>query len=232
VVARKVISALQARFAEWKKTLKIKQVSEPKRLAKPLTIYKPAESEQLHIFVGHLGIRRDDRDFYALELLECILGGAPGCVDRLGMMLYREKRVVRRIFCELSKDLVLQPGVFMVYASTSSEKGPTAREAIFREIQKLREDGVTEEELADAKRYLIRSFLLKSGSVEELAESLIKMERFNLGVDFWERYPGLLRELTKDDLIRVARNYLDTNNYVMVVVGPVDEKGKPVPPKK
>ena len=84
---------------------------------------------------------------------------------------------------------------------------------------------MTAQELQDAKDYLTGSFVFAFESSSQIARFLVHAEVYSLGFDYIEKYPQYIRAVTVDDISRVARRYLDCENYTLVVVGPVAEDG-------
>ena len=81
------------------------------------------------------------------------------------------------------------------------------------------------QELQDAKDYLTGSFVFAFESTPQIARFLVHAEVYGLGFDYIEKYPQYVRAVTVEDISRVAKMYLDSENYTLVVVGPVAEAG-------
>ena len=96
----------------------------------------------------------------------------------------------------------------------------------------IREELVSEKELESAKKYLIGSFPLRVDTQAKLAGFMLQEEYYGLGLDYPEKYPGLISAVTREDVLRVARSYLQPEKYVLVIVGdlkeavPEQDKGK------
>jgi len=73
--------------------------------------------------------------------------------------------------------------------------------------------------------FLTGSFVFAFESSSQIARFLVHAEMYGLGFNYIEKYPEYIRAVTAEEVTRVARKYLDSENYTMVVVGPVDEKG-------
>jgi zinc protease len=78
---------------------------------------------------------------------------------------------------------------------------------------------VSETELNDAKDYLTGSFPLRFDTMRKVANFLAQVEYFELGLDYPERYPELIRKITGDDVTRVAQKYLEPEKVITVIVG-------------
>ena len=80
--------------------------------------------------------------------------------------------------------------------------------------------------LQDAKDYLTGSFVFAFESISQIARFLVHAEVYELGFDYVDKYPRYIRDITAEDITRGARKYLDSENYTLVVVGPVNGNDK------
>jgi zinc protease len=110
-------------------------------------------------------------------------------------------------------------GSFQAGLQTKNRTANAAIVEILKEMERMRTQQVTDKELNDAKSYLTGSFPLRIDSNSKIASFLIAVELYNLGLDFVDKYKHLIESVTKDDVLRVAKKYLDTKEYVLVVVG-------------
>jgi len=78
---------------------------------------------------------------------------------------------------------------------------------------------VSERELSDAKDYLTGSFPLRLDTNHKVANFLAQVEFFDLGLDYPDRYPELIQTVTRDDVLRVAKEYLHPGRLITVIVG-------------
>jgi zinc protease len=189
---------------------------EPKvmKIDRPLT--------QANIILGHAGVSRDNPDYYALTLMNYILGGG-GFSSRL----VEEVRDKRGLAYSVSSffDPGKYPGSFQIVLQT---KNSTAREAIalaLEEMERMRKEPVTEKELEAAKKYLVGSFPMRLDTQAKLTNFLTQVEYYGLGLDYPERYASLIQSVTRDEVLRVARTYLHPDNTVLVVVANLKEAG-------
>ncbi len=103
-------------------------------------------------------------------------------------------------------------------------KNETAAEAIRiakDEMRRMREQPVSESELNDAKNYLIGSFPLRFDTNRKVASFLAQVEYYELGLDYPERYGDFIRKVSREDVARVAKQYLRPDDLTTVVVGNV-----------
>jgi zinc protease len=171
---------------------------------------------QANIILGNLGISRANPDFYALQVMNYILGGG-GFASRLMDNI----RVNRGLAYSVSSGFSpgLEPGPFAVTLETKNRSSDEAVEQVVAEMQRIRKEPVTPTELSDAKSYLIGSFPRKMDSLSKRAWLMSYAEFYGLGLDYPWRYPDLIQNLTPGDIQRVAEKYLHPDKYLLVVVG-------------
>jgi len=170
---------------------------------------------QANIIVGHLGISRDNPDYYAVSVMNYLLGGG-GFSSRL-MQSVRDKMGlaydVHSFFSAYKEE-----GSFQIGVQTKNESANVALDEILRQIERMRSEMVSDEELSDAKAYLTGSFPRKLDTSRKIADFFASVEFYGLGADYIEKYPSYINSVTKEDVLRVARKYLDTEHYVLVIV--------------
>jgi zinc protease len=165
--------------------------------------------------VGHLGISRDNPDYYAVSVMNYMLGGG-GFSSRL-MQSVRDKMGlaydVHSFFSAYKEE-----GSFQIGIQTKNESANVALDEILRQIERMRSEMVSDEELSDAKAYLTGSFSRRLDTSRKIADFFASAEFHGLGADYIKKYPAYINSVTKEDVLRVAKKYLDTEHYVLVVV--------------
>ncbi|MEW6162529.1 MAG: pitrilysin family protein [Nitrospirota bacterium] len=170
---------------------------------------------QANIILGHLGISRDNPDYYAVSVMNYILGGG-GFSSRLMQSIRDEMGLAYDVHSFFTANK--EGGIFQVGVQTKNESANTVIDEILGQIDRIRKEKVSDEELSDAKSYLIGSFPRRLDTNRKIADFLAYVEFYNLGLDYMERYVGYINSVTKDDVLRVAGKYLNPENYVLVVV--------------
>jgi zinc protease len=177
---------------------------------------------QANIILGHGGVERVNRDYYTLTVMNYILGGG-GLTSRLMEEIRNRRGLAYSVgsFFDPGKD----PGSFQIVLQT---KNGSAREAIsvsLEEMEKIRKDLVSEQELEGAKKYLIGSFPMRFDTQAKLSQFLSQVEFYGLGLDYPERYPSLIRSITREDILRMAGAYLHPDQAILVIVANLKEAG-------
>ena len=204
-------------FGSWKRgTPPSRTVAKPAQIDKPVVRLIEKDLTQATIVLGHLGISRTNPDFYAVSVMNHILG-AGGFSSRLMDSIRDRQGLVYGVGSHFEPNLM--PGAFMVNLQTRNETANQAISGVLTELKSIRETPVTDQELADAKAYLIGSFPLRLDTTAKLAQVLSLVELYGLGLDYFSQYLRWIEKVTKEDVLRVAKQYLHPNRYALVVVG-------------
>jgi zinc protease len=176
---------------------------------------------QVHLYVGHLGIRRSDPDFPALVVLDHVLGTGPGFTNRISRRLRDEQGLAYSVHAAIHASAGVHPGTFTAYIGTSPQHVATALSGFLEEIRRIQDEPVGAEELAVAKDFVVGSFALGFQRASRRAGYLISQERHGLPADHLERYPQQLAQVSAADVQRVARAHLHPDAVCVVAAGPI-----------
>ncbi|TAL25121.1 MAG: insulinase family protein [Nitrospirae bacterium] len=170
---------------------------------------------QATIIIGHLGVSRDNPDYYAISVMNYILGGG-GFSSRLMQKIRDDMGLAYDVHSFFSPGK--ERGAFQAGVQTKNESANRAIGEILKQMERIREEKVSDTELADAKAYLTGSFPRRLDTNRKITDFIATVEFYNLGQDYAEKYPSYINSVTKEDVLRVARKYLDPENFVLVVV--------------
>ncbi|MCP3676037.1 MAG: insulinase family protein [Deltaproteobacteria bacterium] len=173
------------------------------------------ESAQVNIGIGFLGTTVKSGDRYPLEVLVEILSAQSG---RLFTALRDEKSLAYSVSA-FSRPGV-ERGLLGLYIGSAPEKQEAAVEGLLAELRKVMRDGVGEEELARAKGAIIGGYEIGLQKNSSQASEMANDELFTLGYDEFKRYPEKIERVTAEDVLKVARKYLDLKGYTISIVGP------------
>jgi len=174
------------------------------------------QSPQSIVMFGMRGIARDDPDYYAAYVMNHVLGGG-GLTSRLSQSVREDRGLTYSIYSYLYP--LKQSSLFMGGFAAGNANVAEALKLTDIEIERLRDGGVTEEELADTKTYLNGSFPLRLTSNGRIAGILVSVQRHDLGIDYLERRAGLINAVTRQDIARVAARLLRPDSMIVVIVG-------------
>jgi zinc protease len=172
---------------------------------------------QSDIVLGAPGPERRHPDFLAARLANNILG-VFGMGGRVGYYV-REKGGMA-YYAATALDGGLGPGPWRAYAGVNPKNVERAVDLIRRELAKFTARRVTPDELADNKTNFLGRLPFSLETNEGLAGSISSLELYGLGLDFLQRYPDLIKSITRERILNVAREFLSAERYVLAIAGP------------
>lgn len=222
-----MIRKIKSTFGSWKRQeVKFPDVPPVKVQFEPSVNYIEREVNQTHLRIGHLGIRQDNPDYFALSILDDILGG-----KAFTSRLFQEVRTRKGL--AYSVGTVLNPGNFdlgvvFAYAQTRAEATHQAITSILEEIRRIRSGPVSEEELQRAKDSFLNSFVFSFARPAQIVGRQVSLEYYGLPGDFLERFRDRVAAVTTEDIQRVARQYLHPDGFTLLVVGKQEHFDRPL----
>ncbi len=211
-----VKSMIDEYFSGWRPgDVSIPAVARPEGLRKRKTITIDRELAQANIIIGHAGVSRDDPDYYALSVMNYIFGGG-GFASRLMQTIREEMGLAYDIHS--SFNALMEGGSFRINLQTKNESANTAIEEILKEMKRIRNSHVSDMELSDAKAFLTGVFPVRIETSRRIANFLVAVEFYGLGVSYIDDYQAYINGVTKEDILRVARKHLDPENFILVIV--------------
>ncbi|HXQ24695.1 MAG TPA: pitrilysin family protein [Candidatus Acidoferrales bacterium] len=183
-----------------------------------LTVQKPIS--QANIILGQRGVARDNPDYYALTIMNYVLGGG-GFSSRLLDNIRTKAGLAYSVgsFFSVNKS----PGSFQVVMQTKNESANDAIQRACDEIARIRTEPISDDELKEAKLYLTGSFPLRLDTNAKIAGFLAQVEFFNLGADYADTYAQRINAVTKEDVLRAAQQYLQPEQLELVVVANLEQ---------
>ncbi|HPD15041.1 MAG TPA: pitrilysin family protein [Planctomycetota bacterium] len=180
-------------------------------------VFALADKSQADIALGFKGIPRRHPDFYALDQATEIVGGL-GLMGRLGDNVRDRQGLAYYAFARMAEGL--GEDLWSVSAGVNPANVERAVTSILDEIRRLQDEPVAEEELADCQNYLVGVLPLHLETNDGLASTLNDVELFGLGEDYIERYPNLVRAVTREAVQRAAQAHLTAERYSLAIAGP------------
>lgn len=174
---------------------------------------------QLDLILGNVGLKRTDPDYYALSLGDLIFGRL-GLYGRLGASVRDRQGLAYYVYSSLEASMGAGP--WAVHAGVNPKGLNQAIEGILGEIRLLRSKAVTQDELDEAKDFVTGSLALRLETNDGQAATLSDIELFDLGLDYLERYPGIVRSITPEQILAVSLKYADPDKYALSIAGPLE----------
>ncbi len=209
-------------FAEWPAGPIPKSDLSPGGAKKGEIVKINRDLAQANIIIGGIGVARSNPDYYALTVMNYILGGGG-----FGSRLMDEIRVKRGLAYSVGSffDPKKFQGTFQVVLQTKNASALEAISLAMKQIERIRKETVSAEALQRAKNYLIGSFPMRFDTQGKLVNFLSQVEYFGLGLDYPEKYPALIKSVSREDVLRVAQEYLHPEQSLQVIVGNLKEAG-------
>ena len=215
-----VMALIERFFGDWQAPGAPPRVTLPDPLPLPdqrrVHIALDGKSQTDIIWAVH-GLDRRSPDYYAASVANMILGQL-GIGGRLGERVREEQGLA--YYCGSSLDADLGAGPWTAMAGVNPAHVERAIDAIVHEIRQFAAEGPTEQELADAHDFMTGRLAIGLETNDSIASTLLGIERYQLGLDYIERYPAIIYSIDRDQVVEVARRYLATDDYAIVTAGP------------
>lgn len=188
-----------------------------KKPSAPIEISSDMKVATGYILIGFKGCHSmTDKDTYALDVLATILGD--GKSSRLYKTLKEQKQLVHTI--SASNSSMKDDSIFYISANYTTEDTERLKNAIFDEIMKLTKNEITDEEIQKAKNIIERDTYYARESISNIAGEIGYTVTITDDTSYYKNYIENIKKVTKDDLKRVAKNYLDINSSVISIITP------------
>jgi zinc protease len=172
-------------------------------------------SVQTSIKIGNVGIQRKNPDYFALMVMNQILGGSAN--SRLFMNIREQKGFTYGAYSGLTARR--DKGSFAASANVRTEvTGPSVQEFLY-ELERMRNTKVSDSEIGSARSYLAGSFQLGLETQSGLAQRLLEVKLYDLPEDYLSTYADKVMAVNVDDLRTAARKVIDADNLVITAVG-------------
>ena len=212
-----IVAKLEKTFGGWQRgdvpPTSIPSVNE----TGPAKIYvvNRASSVQTNLILGSLSVERSDPDYYALDVMNQVVGG--GASARLFLNLREDKGYTYGAYSGVSAGKYR--GVFRANTEVRTEVTKGSMDELMYELKRIRDEKVPADEFDRAKRTIIGSFAVQLESPQSLLGNIITQKLYGLPTDYWDTYTQKIAAITADDVQRVARKYLDLTRLQVVAVG-------------
>lgn len=224
--AKQMEAKLRQAFDSWPKGPSMEEA----RIDFPPThpgVYFAAKEDvnQSEIRMVSLGIRRDNPDYYAVEVMNQALGG--GFASRL----FNDLRSKRGLAYSVGGGLGAafdHPGVFGVGIGTKSQTTAEASQGLIDELNGMKTSPPTDAEIQYAKDSLLNTFVFNLDSPDKVLRERMNYEFYGYPADFLERYRAGIEKVTRADVERVAQKYIHPEQMALLVVGKAADFDKPL----
>lgn len=212
-----VIRRIADLFGDWKEgqAPDAQFIAPPERTAREVHLVDRRGSAQSNIVIANPAITRTSPDYFPMLVMHTVLGA--NASSRLFMNLREEKGYTYGAYTNL--DARRNAGSFRATAEVRTPVTGASLEEFFYELNRIRAEAVSEKELDDAKSYLTGVFPIRLETQEGLIDQLVQIKMFDLPEDYLQTYRHQVSAITREDVQRVAQQYIMPDKVAIVIVG-------------
>lgn len=216
-----ILSFLENTMADWPVGEISPEIPQPVQAYEPGVYYYEKEQPQVQVLIAHRGIERDNEDAVDVEVMNQILGGS-GFTSRITNTVRTQEGLAYTAGSVFS-NRIEYPGMFMSYFFTKTPTAALATRLVFGEIDKIQTEEATTEEIEIIQNSLIETFPRNFESKSAMMGLFMSDERTGRPADYWQNYRDRVRSVSASDVQEAALEYLNPEQAVIMIVGPVDE---------
>lgn len=215
------VREIEDRFAEWESGVvdSFAFDAPPPRSEKTLTIVDRKGSAQSNIVLANPAIERSHEDYFRALLMNQILGA--GASSRIFMNLREEKGYTYGAYSKF--DLRRLAGAFEATAEVRTAVTGDSLKEFFYELNRIRDEQVSEEELQDAKNFLAGVFPIRAETQEGLTNLIVQQQIYDLPADYLQTYRDRVNAVTIEEVASAAQKYVRPAEMAIVIVGDAEE---------
>ncbi|PWS29380.1 insulinase family protein [Pedobacter yonginense] len=200
---------------EWEASDAVKNHFDFPQTTQQFIYQEKPEALQSAIRLGKIAINRKHEDFAGLQILNCVLGGYFG--SRLMNNIREDKGYTYGIGSGISA--LQDAGYFFIATEVGADVCANALTEIYKEIELLKTELVSEEELNLVRNYMLGSMLGSLENVFSHADKFKNIHFAGLGYDYYEKYIQTVKRITAKEIQALAQKYLKADDFVEVVIG-------------
>jgi zinc protease len=184
-----------------------------------------SDVNQAYVVMGHLGIERKNPDYFAVQVMNEVLGGS--FASRMFSNVRSKKGLAYNTFGSLGADF-LYPGALRAGLQTKSSTMAQGVEAVKAELVGIIDNPPSDEEMKRAKDSILNSFVFNYDSKAKILNQQMTYAFYGLPADYLEQYRANIEKVTRDDVARVAKKYVHPDQLTLLVIGKSADFDKPV----
>jgi zinc protease len=194
--------------------------------AKNDVVKTPDKANAMFFAALNLPIKDDDADHPAMVIGNVVLGGG-GLSSRLANRIRQKEGISYGVGSEYYADPQDKSGGFITYAIYAPENVDRLEKAFKEEVEKILKDGITEEELATAKKYIAQNRLVGRSNDRQLSGKLNTYQYLNRDMKWDAAYEDKLAKLTVDEVNKALKKHIDLAKMSLFKAGDFDKVKKP-----
>ncbi|MCY4540496.1 MAG: pitrilysin family protein [Chloroflexi bacterium] len=210
----------QQHFADWQGTAEaISYPALPEHSGQQMLLVDRPGSTQANFIMGNIGIQGASLDYFPARVMNHVLGGTFS--SRLVQNIREEKGYTYSIGSGFSYPA--DTGRFIVTAAVRNDVIAAALEEVFNEIERIKTEPLTDEEINDARDGIVGEFVFGLETYQDFVESVASYKIRGVELDRLNKWLGYIKDVSTDDVLNIANTYIHPEDFIIVVVGDANE---------
>ncbi len=203
-------------FANWEGSAEaVTYPSLPERSGQRILLVDRPGSTQANFLLGNIGIQGASLDYFPARVMNHVLGGTFS--SRLVQNIREEKGYTYSIGSGFSYPA--DTGRFVVSAAVRNDVIAPALEEVFKEIDRIQTEPLTDEEINDARDGIVGEFVFGLETYQDFVETVASYKIRGVELDRLNKWLGYIKDVSKDDVLDIANSYIHPEDFIIVVVG-------------
>ena len=207
-------------FADWEGSAEsVSFPSLPERSGRQIYLVDRPGSTQANFILGNIGMPGGSLDFFPASVLNRVLGGSFS--SRLVQNIREEKGYTYSIGSGFSYPADI--GRFVVSAAVRNDVIAPTLDEVFKEIERIQTEPLTEEEINDARDGIVGSFVFGMETYQDFVETVASYKTRGVELERLRKWLGLINDVSEDEVLKIANTYIQPDDFIIVVVGDTNE---------
>ena len=207
-------------FADWEGNAEpVSYPSMPEHSERNIVLVDRPGSTQANFIMGNIGMNGASLDYFPARVMNEVLGG--GFSSRLVQNIREEKGYTYSIGSGFTYPA--DTGRFVVSAAVRNDVIAPALQEVFKEIELIQTEALSDEEINDARDGIVGRFVFGLETYQDFVETVASYKTRGVELDRLRKWLGLINDVSKDDVLDIANNYIHPDDFIIVVVGDANE---------
>ena len=207
-------------FADWEGNAEpVSYPSMPEHSERNIVLVDRPGSTQANFIMGNIGMNGASLDYFPARVMNEVLGGSFS--SRLVQNIREEKGYTYSIGSGFTYPA--DTGRFVVSAAVRNDVIAPALQEVFKEIELIQTEALSDEEINDARDGIVGRFVFGLETYQDFVETVASYKTRGVELDRLRKWLGLINDVSKDDVLDIANNYIHPDDFIIVVVGDANE---------
>jgi len=207
-------------FADWEGSAEaVAYPSLPEHSGQRILLVDRPGSTQANFIMGNIGIQGASLDYFPARVMNHVLGGTFG--SRLVQNIREEKGYTYSIGSGFSYPA--DTGRFIVSAAVRNDVIGPALEEVFKEIERIQTEPLTDQEINDARDGIVGEFVFGLETYQDFVEAVASYKIRGIELDRLNKWLGYIKDVSTEDVLDIANSYIQPEDFIIVVVGDAGE---------